>query len=262
VYDVACISGFSILGLCSVHCVRCFLYLWILHSWFVFCVLRTMFPVSLESQFLVCVNTNQEWRLQRYRQHRAQYTEHKPTMENPEIQETSCAIHRTQTKNGESVSVDFPFLVCVLCIAHDVSCICGVSILGLCSVHFVRCCLYLWILHAWFVFILNTQNTNQEWRIQRYRQHRAQYIEHKPRMENPERCFLYLWILLSWSVFCVLCTMLPVSLDSSFLVLVLCIVHDVACISGISILETSCTIHRTRTKNEESRDTNNIVHNK
>ena len=35
-------------------------------------------------------NTNQEWRIQRYRQHRTQYTEHEPRMRNPEIQATSC----------------------------------------------------------------------------------------------------------------------------------------------------------------------------
>jgi hypothetical protein len=219
-YDVACISGFSIFGLCSVYCSRRFLYLWSLHSWFVFCAFCTMLPVSLG-------------RIQRYRKHRAQSTEHKPRMVNPEIQATSCTIHRTRTKNEESrdtgnivhnctmvpVSLNSTFLVCVLCIVHDVACISRFSILGLCSIYCARCCLYLWILHSWFVFcVLCTmfpvyaQNTNQEWRIQRYRQHRAQYIEHKPRMENPE------------------------------------------------IQATSCTIHRTQTMNGESRDTGNIVH--
>ena len=113
------------------------------------------------------------------------------------------------------VSVDYPFFIVpsVLFLVRNVACIGGLPIFiipsVLCLVPNVACIGGLPILYCPFGFVSCAQ------------------------------CCLYHWIIHSLLSlrFCVLCVMLPVSVDYPFLIVpsVLCLVRNVACISGLPI---------------------------
>ena len=83
-----------------------------------------------------------------------------------------------------------------------------------------------------------TQNENKQnrWTIQRHMHHWAQYTERRQtkQMDNTERHRKH-WALR----FCVLCPMLPVSFNCSFLIgpSVLCLVPNVSCVIQLFILD-------------------------
>jgi hypothetical protein len=176
--NVACVSGLSILIAPSVSSAQCCPCLWIFHSWVPllclvpnvacdsglsildcpFCVWCPMLHMSLDCLFLIVpfVSSAQYW---------------------------LCLW-------------TFHSWLALLCLVPNVACVSGLSIRDFPSVSSAQCCLCLWIVHSWLPLLCLVPNIvcvsglsilgcpfcvwfpifrrgNQEWTIQRHRQHWA-----------------------------------------------------------------------------------------
>jgi Pyruvate/2-oxoacid:ferredoxin oxidoreductase delta subunit len=111
-------------------CAQCWLFLWIVHSWFCFSLvfLRSCLVPNVDSK----ENQNQEWTIQRHNQHWAQ--------DKNEEKQMKHKIKNEQSRDTINIGHKTSLILFFFCFSSSLSC--------------AQCWLFLWIVHSWFCFSL------------------------------------------------------------------------------------------------------------